>query len=183
MAPVLRSVLLPLVLAGPLCGVSGCAVDGSTRPEDGPTPAESAEDFARRAFDVMDAATTCVGLEKAWDAYLDPATRAAVRRLVPCNSKVLAATYPLDSVRDGEGFMYDDTSRDRPDAVADADQVHEVDLDAPERFGEEDSFTYEVFLGSGWLVLTTGSEHTLFNTTFDVLDECLKTEEGCRLAG
>lgn len=183
MTPVLRAVLLPLLLAGALCGFSGCADEDSAPAEAGPTPTESAEDFARRGFAAMDTAATCSELEKAWDAYLDATTRDVVRRLVPCNRKVLAATYPLDSVSEYHDRMYMDTPQDRPAAVADADDIHEVELDAPEPFGDEDSFTYEVFLGSGWLVLTTGAQHTLFNTTFDVLDACLKTEDGCRFSG
>lgn len=180
MTPVLRVAHLPLLLIAGLCVFAGCGDDDVPRAASDPTPTESAEDFARRAFAEMDVAATCPELEKAWDAYLDPTTRAVVRRLVPCDRKALAATYPLESVRRYDDYRYMDTPR--PDAVADADEIHEAELDAPEP-EYADSFTYEVFLGAGWLVLTTGAEHTLFNTTFDALDGCLDTTDGCHLAG
>ncbi|KRA88327.1 hypothetical protein ASD84_20415 [Nocardioides sp. Root682] len=176
----LRVIVLPVLLVSVLGGLAGCGENDDVRASDVATPSESAEDFARRAFAEIDVAATCPELEKAWDTYLDPTTRAVVRRLVPCDRKALAATYPLESVRRYDDYRYMDTPR--PDAVADADEILEAELDAPEP-EYADSFTYEVFLRAGWLVLTTGAEHTLFNTTFDALDGCLDTKDGCRFSG
>lgn len=166
-----------------LVAVSGCDDQDGTASDEAPSSnPESAEDFALRAFAALDAADTCPDLEAAWDEYLDPATRAAVRRRVPCTRKVLDAVHPVQSVRAFHDELYFASPSDVPASLKEADAVVSVDLDTPP-FLAEDTFSVGDFLATSWVVVSDEEGSRLFNTGLHLMDECLQIQENCRMSG
>lgn len=172
------AVLGAFLASGPLVACSG---DAPAAAPPAATPAESAEEFARRAFAAFDAADSCPALEEARKEYLGPEALASFGRIVPCGPKVLAARYPVRSVQD---FPRDrlDGPYSFPGSVLEADETLGVELDV-EEYASADSFTFDAFLGSGWVLVTNDGDRRLFNTGIHLLDECLRVQDSCRFAG